>query len=78
MPTLDEMRNDAISRLQHAFSKQRRLKKVAHSNGDTRLARELTEFFGGKPWHSFTTDGHLVYRMSESDYLWVMTDQAFL
>jgi hypothetical protein len=78
MTSLDEMRQTAIAQLQQAFPKNRRIKKIAQSNGERGLAHELTEYFGGKTWDYFDSDNRIIYRMSDPDYLWVLTDQAFL
>jgi hypothetical protein len=76
MSTLDELHQDAITKIEQAFPKKQPPKRVTKPTGDRSIKKELTDYLNGQRWDKLIDDEHIVYRMSEFDYLYYLP--AFL
>jgi len=78
METSEELHKAAIAKIKAAFPKNRRIKRVARPHSGRLEKKEITNYFDDKRWDKLIDDEWLVYNMSEVDFGWLMTDQAYL
>jgi hypothetical protein len=78
MDTLDELREDAIEKIRQSFPQNRRVKRVSKPSADPFYKKRINEYFDRQSWDNLVDDDHVVYNMSDVDYVWAISDKAYL
>ena len=75
---LAQKRDAIIERIKQAFPKSPRTKgKLRITKNSSSASRDLKEMLEGKKWEEVMGHRSIVYRLSDADYLFAITDEAY-